>query len=234
MSESSQIKGMIFDCYHTLIDIQTDESSFDTYDAISKWLQYQGVKIDPNALKDEYRNKAKHIVETSAESYPEIKVEDIFGSICSNYSVWDIDEKELGIETSRVFRSASLRKIEAYPQSLMLLEKYRDVPKCIVSNGQRVFSELELKFLGLHEYFDFIIFSSDHGYKKPDTRLFEKALERLGFEAHEVMSVGDTPENDIFPPQELGMQAMHIHDAWKEVEEIEQINAETENTDDET
>jgi putative hydrolase of the HAD superfamily len=64
--------------------------------------------------------------------------------------------------------------------------------------------------------------------------IFEKALERLGFEAHEVMSVGDTPENDIFPPQELGMQAMHIHDAWKEVEEIEQINAETENTDDET
>jgi haloacid dehalogenase superfamily, subfamily IA, variant 1 with third motif having Dx(3-4)D or Dx(3-4)E len=224
MPESSQIKGMIFDCYGTLIDIQTDESSFDTYDAVSKWLQYQGVKIDPSVLKEEYRNKAKYIVESSAESHPEIKVEEIFESICDENSMWEIDARELGIETSRIFRSASLRRIGAYPQSLMFLEKYRDLPKCIVSNGQRVFSELELRFLGLHQYFDFIIFSSDVGYKKPDTRMFERALEIMGIEAHEVMSIGDTPENDIFPPQELGMQAMHIHDAWKEVEETEKTD----------
>ncbi|WP_319508653.1 HAD family hydrolase [uncultured Methanolobus sp.] len=221
MPEVSLIKGMIFDCYSTLIDIQTDESSFDTYDAVSKWLQYRGVKIDPSVLKEEYRNKAKYIVESSAESHPEIKVEEIFESICDENSMWEIDAKELGIETSRVFRSSSLRRIGAYPQSLMFLEKYRDLPKCIVSNGQRVFSELELRFLGLHQYFDFIIFSSDVGYKKPDTRMFERALEIMGIEAHEVMSIGDTPENDIFPPQELGMQAMHIHDAWKEVEDTE-------------
>jgi len=221
MPEVSLIKGMIFDCYGTLIDIQTDESSFDTYDAVSKWLQYRGVKIDPSVLKEEYRNKAKYIVESSAESHPEIKVEEIFESICDENSMWEIDAKELGIETSRVFRSASLRRIGAYPQSLMFLEKYRELPKCIVSNGQRVFSELELRFLGLHQYFDFIIFSSDVGYKKPDTRMFERALGIMGIEAHEVMSIGDTPENDIFPPQELGMQAMHIHDAWKEVEETE-------------
>ncbi|WP_094226758.1 HAD family hydrolase [Methanolobus psychrotolerans] len=230
MSEGSQIKGLIFDCYHTLIDIQTDESSFSTYDAVSKWLQYRGVKVDPSVLKEEYRNRTKYIVETSAEFHPEIKIEEVFESICNDHSMWDIDAKELGIETSIVFRSASLRKIEAYPQSRMVLEKYRDLPKCIVSNGQRVFSEVELKFLGLHEYFDFIIFSSDVRYKKPDTRLFEKALGLLGLEAHEVLSIGDTPENDIFPPQELGMQAMHIRDAWKEVADIENKGDEAENT----
>ena len=229
MPEDSQIKGMIFDCYGTLIDINTDESSFYTYDAVSKWLQYQGVKIDPIVLKEEYRNKAKYIVECSAESHPEIKVEEVFESICNENSIWGIDAKKLGIETSRVFRSASLQEIEVYPESLMFLEKYRDLPKCIVSNGQRVFSELELRFLGLHQYFDFIIFSSDVGYKKPDTRMFERALEIMGLEAHEVMSIGDTPENDIFPPQDIGMQAMHIHDAWKEVEETEKIDEDTEN-----
>ncbi|WP_406662029.1 HAD family hydrolase [Methanolobus sp. ZRKC3] len=222
MPESSQIKGLIFDCYRTLIDIQTDENSFDTYDTVSKWLQYHGVKIDPLVLKEEYRTRVKYIFETSAESHPEIKVEEIFESICKENSIWKIDAKKLGIETSLVFRSASLRRFEAYPQSLLLLEKYKDIPKCIVSNGQRVFSELEVRFLDLYQHFDFIIFSSDLGYKKPDARLFEKALKRLGLETHEVMAIGDTPENDIYPPQELGMQAMHIHDAWKEVSEIEE------------
>lgn len=229
MPEDSQIKGMIFDCYGTLIDINTDESSSYTYDAVSKWLQYQGVKIDSLVLKEEYRNKAKYIVESSAESHPEIKVEEVFESICSENAIWEIDAQKLGIETSRVFRSASLRTIEAYPQSLMFIEKYRDLHKCIVSNGQRVFSELELQFLGLHQHFDFIIFSSDVGYKKPDTRMFEQALEIMGLEAHEVMSIGDTPENDIFPPQELGMQAMHIHDAWEEVDGSEKRDENTEN-----
>src|SRR5450759_3298768 len=116
---------------------------------------------------------------------------------------------KLGIETAKVFRTSSLRKLEAYPKSLRLLEKYRDVPKCIVSNAQRVFTKQELRFLGLYDRFNFGIISSDHRIKKPDTRLFSMAFDRLGFEPWEVLSIGDTPENDIYPPQSLGMNAMH-------------------------
>nr|WP_321496596.1 HAD family hydrolase [uncultured Methanolobus sp.] len=217
MSENPQVKGMIFDCYRTLIDISTDESSFYTYDTVSKWLKYHGVVIDAFQLKDEYKSRASSMAESTGEAHPEIKVEDVFASICRDFAIWDVDSEKLGAESSILFRSASLRKLEAYPQSIRLLEKYRDLPKCIVSNGQRVFSEPELRFLGFHQYFDHIIFSSDLGYKKPDKRIFEKALKLLGLKAGEVISIGDTPENDMFPPQELGMQAMHIHDAWKEV-----------------
>jgi putative hydrolase of the HAD superfamily len=41
------------------------------------------------------------------------------------------------------------------------------------------------------------------------------ALDRLGLEPWEVLSIGDTPENDIYPPQSLGMNAMLISDVWK-------------------
>jgi putative hydrolase of the HAD superfamily len=57
--------------------------------------------------------------------------------------------------------------------------------------------------------------SSDHRIKKPDTRLFKMALDGLGLEPWEVLSIGDTPENDIYPPQSLGMNAMHVRDAWR-------------------
>jgi len=41
------------------------------------------------------------------------------------------------------------------------------------------------------------------------------ALEGLGLQPWEVLSIGDTPENDIYPPQSLGMKAMNIRDAWR-------------------
>jgi Predicted hydrolase (HAD superfamily) len=52
--ESCHIKGVIFDCYQTLIDIHTEEHSLETYQVLSAWLAYQGVKIEPKKLWDTY------------------------------------------------------------------------------------------------------------------------------------------------------------------------------------
>ena len=221
--ESCQIKGIIFDCYQTLIDIDTDEHSLETYEVISRWLAYQGVKIKPEKLCDTYMFKVRDRMEHSKEIYPEVRVEEIFAEICRENSVWKIDEKQLGIETSRVFRAASIRKLHAFPQSIELIERCINVPKCIVSNGQRVFSELELRFLGLYDYFDFVIFSSDVEFKKPDLRLFMTALKRMELELEPkcVMSIGDSYENELIPASKLGMRSMHIQDAWKRFDLID-------------
>ena len=216
--DSCRVKGVIFDCYQTLIDIHTEEHSLETYQVMSAWLAYQGVKIDPKKLWDTYMFKVKDRMDHSKEIYPEVRVEEIFAEICRENSIWKIDEKSLGIETSRVFRAASIRKLRAFPQSVELLTEHCiNVPKCIISNGQRVFSELELRFLGLYDYFDFVIFSSDVGYKKPDLRLFMTALKRMGLELEPkcVISIGDSYENEILPARKLGMKAMTIEEAWK-------------------
>jgi len=214
MFESSGIKGMIFDLYGTLIDIRTDEDDFYTYDTVSKWLQYKGVKIDPEVLKSEYHSKIADRMAVSKEQYPEIRVEEIFAEICNENAIWKSDTTYLGIETSKVFRSASLRRMRPFEESLKILLRYKDIPKCLVSNGQRVFSEKELRFLGLYEHFDHVIFSSDVRYKKPDPRIFKIALDRLKLKPDEVLSIGDTVENDVITPREIGMEAMHVYDAW--------------------
>jgi len=215
--ESCQIKGVIFDCYQTLIDIHTDEHSLETYKFLSSWLVYQGVKISPEKLWDTYMHKVREKMYSSSERYPEIRIEEIFAEICRENSVWKINEKNLGVETSRVFRAASIRKLKLFPQTIKLIDQFIHVPKCIISNGQRVFSELELRSLGIYDYFEFVIFSSDVGYSKPDPRLFMVALKRLGLELEPkcVMSIGDSYENDIIPARKLGMCAMPIEEAWK-------------------
>lgn len=216
MFESGKIKGLIFDCYKTLIDINTDEDAEQTYEMLSVWLRYNGVKIKPDVLRDEYKKRILEKMNLSGQEYPEVKVEEIFSDICYDYKLWTIDEEMVGISAARVFRASSIRRFRTYPESIKLLEICDHIPKkCIISNGQRVFSELELRYLDLYEKFDFVIFSSDYGYKKPDKRLFQTALDRFGLEPEQVLSIGDTVRNDVIPPRELGMQALEIEEAWK-------------------
>jgi putative hydrolase of the HAD superfamily len=209
------IKGLIFDCYNTLIDIKTDEDSMNTYEPVSKWLIYQGVKISPEDLMRDYKQGVKQYLERRWEAHAEVRVEEVLGTICKNHALWDIDEKSLGIETSRAFRAGSLRRFQVLPQSLKLLQELKDYPKAIVSNGQRSFSELEMRYLGLYNLFQVVIFSSDFGHKKPDFRIFLEACKQLDMKPEEILCIGDNFENDIVPATKLGMKAMHIEEAWK-------------------
>jgi putative hydrolase of the HAD superfamily len=55
MLQNGKIKGLIFDCYKTLIDIRADERSRETNKRVSDWLLYNGVRISPDRLKEEYK-----------------------------------------------------------------------------------------------------------------------------------------------------------------------------------
>lgn len=209
------VKGVIFDCYKTLIDIKTDEKDLKTYEPVSKWLMYHGVNISPQDLMNEYRWRCKEELERRGEWHSELKVEDVFSKIIRQHASWPVNDVTIGIEAARLFRSASVRRLKAFPQTYRLLEKLKGYPLGIVSNGQRVFSELELRQLDLYRYFRFVIFSSDFGYKKPDSRIFLAGASQLGLGPHEILYIGDSYENDINPSIGLGMKAMHTEDAWR-------------------
>ncbi|MGD0954948.1 MAG: HAD family hydrolase [Methanotrichaceae archaeon] len=209
------INGILFDCYKTLIDIVTDEDDKKTYESVSNWLIYQGVRITPDQLKSEYKGSCLLGTQAIGQEYPEIRVEKTFEVICKQNSLWDIDEKTLGEETARAFRSASLRRLQVFPQSVRLLDELKEYPLGVVSNGQRVFSEIELRYLNLFDHFKSVIFSSDLGFKKPDPRIFLAGARALGLNEKEVLYIGDNFENDIIPSVKLGMKSMHIEEAWR-------------------
>lgn len=213
--ELDGIKGVIFDCYNTLIDIKTDDASVDTYRQVSNWLIYQGVKIDPEELMAEYKKTSKEELESRWEKNPEIKIELVFGRICKKHALWDIDESVVGVEAARAFRAASLRHFRSFHESVELLKELEGYPLGIVSNAQAVFAEAELKYLDLRKHFQFVIFSSEFGHRKPDPRIILEGARKLGLKPEEILSIGDNIEQDIAPSEKLGMKAMHIEEAWK-------------------
>lgn len=64
----------------------------------------------------------------------------------------------------------------------------------------------KVKRLGLAGYFTEIISSEQAGVTKPDKRLFEYALNRLGVSAGESMMIGDNPSADIRGARSVGMR----------------------------
>ena len=90
----------------------------------------------------------------------------------------------------------------------------------IITHGWTVKQAEKLIRLGLIPHLDpEAIFISDQiGISKPNPKLYQVALARLGLEAGEVMYVGDNPENDVVPPARLGMKTVWARRASKQSE----------------
>ncbi|HEX5720103.1 MAG TPA: HAD-IA family hydrolase [Thermoanaerobaculia bacterium] len=80
----------------------------------------------------------------------------------------------------------------------------------VVSNWDHRLPEL-LESLGLARLFDALVYSSEVGVEKPDPRIFESALRRLGIEgAGAALHVGDGRLEDVEGAQAVGMRALHL------------------------
>lgn len=77
----------------------------------------------------------------------------------------------------------------------------------VLSNAGSQLSEF-LDGLGLGECFDFRVISAIEGTKKPDRRIFERALECAGVDPEEAVHVGDQYLEDILGARSLGIRAL--------------------------
>jgi putative hydrolase of the HAD superfamily len=80
----------------------------------------------------------------------------------------------------------------------------------IVTNGSTSHQSSAIQALGIDHLFDAIVISETEGVRKPDRRIFDLTLKRLGIAPAEAVFVGDHPETDIRGAQEAGIRAI-----WK-------------------
>jgi HAD superfamily hydrolase (TIGR01662 family) len=57
---------------------------------------------------------------------------------------------------------------------------------------------------------DLIATSAEWGVAKPDDAFFAQVIGAAGCEPHDILYVGDHPENDIYPAKAAGLQAAHL------------------------
>lgn len=223
------IKVVLFDIYGTLIDIQTDEYSLSTYEPLSRYLQYKHIYLSPDQVKwlyhEEFARRLgqepprpasladfQRLIGTTPGAYPDADIRDVFKAILSRYG--HLPEANLGHEAadlSHLFRSTTRKRMFIYPTVVSglhaLAEKYR---LGIVSNAQEAFTPEELDLYGLREHFDTIVLSSEVQVKKPNPRIFFKALEKMAASPSEAVFVGNDLTADILGASAIGMKTILI------------------------
>lgn len=221
-------RDYIFDLYGTLVDIRTNEKQQMLWDKMSLFYGYHGAEYTPEELEASYgtlvsekEEKAGHKAEKTDdteherlyahESYPEIPIEEVFRELYTNKGIES--GEELVIHTAQMFRVLSTHHIRLYAGAKELLRQLRDMGRGVylLSNAQRVFTEQELRYLQIDDYFDGILISSDHGVKKPDERFFRILLDEYQIEPENALMIGNDLDSDIAGAKRVGMDTFYIH-----------------------
>jgi len=71
-----------------------------------------------------------------------------------------------------------------------------------------LYAPAALHKVGLLGYFDPVVVSGDHGYRKPDRRLFQLALDGMGVPAGNTLFVGNDMYRDIYGAREAGLKTV--------------------------
>lgn len=64
---------------------------------------------------------------------------------------------------------------------------------------------------GVHDHFEHVLISDDHGWRKPHRKIFDDALALLGCAAHEALFIGDSPEDDVAGASAAGLDCVWVN-----------------------
>jgi putative hydrolase of the HAD superfamily len=204
------IKGILFDLYGTVVDIETDEGMEEIYRGIAHYLTYQGVCLHRGEVRDRYYRIMKEQKEASREEYPEIDVLAIWNALLLQEGVKAPSVREnLSLILAHLYRAISRKHLQLYPGVKEVLDMLRPAYRmALLSDAQPCFALPEIRAMGLDGYFDPVFISVDCGFRKPDRRSFGRVLDIMNLRTEEVIFVGNDMYRDIYGAGRLGIRTI--------------------------
>ncbi|GHF30983.1 putative hydrolase of the HAD superfamily [Deinococcus metalli] len=98
----------------------------------------------------------------------------------------------------------------AHAATVLAALRARGVRVGVVTNGRAAMQARTLRACGLADLLDDVVISEAVGLSKPDPRLYTLALARLGVAAADAWFVGDSPRNDVWGPQQVGLRSAFL------------------------
>ena len=205
---------LILDLYGTLVDIHTDENDL-VWEKTALYFGFYGAPYTGPELKQAFHAamSAREIqAGQSYECFPDIPFESVMEELFRKKGVKE-NADTLGINAAQLFRISSMEYIKLYPHALDALAQLRQrgYRLWLLSNAQRVFTEYELRHLGLGEQLDGIYISSDYGCRKPDVRFFRALLEEQDLDPAHCLMIGNVRNTDIAGAKAAGLATLYMH-----------------------
>ena len=208
-------KNYIFDLYGTLIDINTNEWGLPLWKKMAEFYGFYEAFYTPKDLKEAFfeqcREKEEKLKKKTGIEYSEIQIQKVFKKLFKMKGI-KVDMQTCEI-ACKFFRIMSTKYIKLYDGVIEFLDDLKKNGKNIylLSNAQQVFTEDEMKFLGIYDKFDGIVFSSDERCRKPSKEFFDIILDRYNLKKEESIMIGNDATSDIWGAHNVGLASLYIH-----------------------
>lgn len=224
--EMKDYQNYIFDLYGTLVDIHTNEEKASLWKNMACIFSMMGAPYEMKELKKAYKKFSKEVLgETLPRMQRELSDEALAGEeieiLLENVLYKLLEEKNVAPDEEKVrqlgitFRSLSIDYIKLYDGVLELFSRLKKAGKKIylLSNAQRIFTEPEMRMLGIYDQFDGILYSSDAGVKKPSFHFYDTLFQKYGLAREESVMIGNEYHADALGAENYGIDSMYIFTA---------------------
>ncbi len=208
-------RNYIFDLYGTLVDINTNEWKASLWKNMSMIYSMGGAAYTSKVLKKAYafylEDEIKKLPIDKYSTNPEPEITNVFMRLYNDRGVEC--SRETAEYTGRVFRALSLKYIKLYDgvKELFAAIRTNGGKIFLLSNAQRIFTEPEIRMLGIYDDFDDIIISSDIGCAKPDIMFYEYILKKHNLKKNESIMIGNDYITDIKGSHDAGLDSLYLH-----------------------
>lgn len=209
------MQAIVFDLGHTIIDFgPAEEALRETYERVLATLRSAALAELPTSETMVRRVTQRIFAEVEASYEREDLAElDIL-------ALFDAALRDLGFHLdAATVRDIAVLEHRALATGEVLPPENREAIRRVKERGLKVglvsnvtllpeMMREDMERLGLLDYFDVTVFSSEEMIRKPDPRIYQAVLTRLGVEGAQAVFVGDRLKEDVRGPKECGMRAV--------------------------
>lgn len=149
-------------------------------------------------------------------------VKDVCLGKISEAHTWDMVAEKWHIKpefVQRIRKKAFLKRNLNKPMVELLAELHETHQTGILSNAGDQTRHVMEDVFHLDRYVEDIIISAEEGIIKPDPRIYQIALERLGADPETTLFIDDYPPN-VEAAREMGMKAVHFVENKQAIQRI--------------
>ena len=193
-----QITTLLFDLDNTLIDRQL----------AARALMHQIVSADFNETKsnEEIETIVDRLMEWDEEGATPKDI--VFSQYLSIYP----HENKTWEDYNRMWWNHLGEYTTPYPKAIEVLKVLKKKYKLgMITNGVAMTQRVKIAKLGCEPYMDLILVSGEEGIHKPDSRIFQRALDLLHVSAQETAFIGDSLQFDMEGSIAVGMTPVWIY-----------------------
>lgn len=214
LSVTPIVDTVFFDLGFTLINFEGDfhRALKKSYFSLSDSLMHSGCQFDTGKFASRFSEVIAEYYRTRELDLTEQPVEGYLKQVLQEFNCSDLPDQVIADSLTAMYEETEAYwQVEEDAHSTLEFLQQQGYQLGLITNAANAADSNRLiDKCGLRRYFKVVLISAEEKIRKPDTRIYSRALTRMGTSPERAVMVGDTLTADILGAQNSGMKGVWI------------------------